>query len=145
MSILANGATHPTKHIAADPAAITLERTTTKAHVGLPFTSTLTTMRIEAGDTQGTAQGKTKRIHNIVVRLYRTIGIKIGSSTTVTDLIPFRSSADEMDQALDLFSGDKVAEFRGDYDRDGYVCVVQDQPLPATVVAIYPEMMTHEK
>ncbi len=144
VSILANGATHPDKHIAADPAGITLERTTTKAHVGLPFTSTLTTMRIEAGDTQGTAQGKTKRIHDIVIRLYRTIGIKVGSSTSTTDLIPFRSSADEMDQALDLFTGDKTVEFRGDYDRDGYICVVQDQPLPATVVAIYPEMMTHE-
>ncbi len=144
VAILANGATHPTKHITADPSAIVLERTTTKAHIGLPFTSTLTTMRIEAGDTQGTAQGKTKRIHNIVVRLFRTVGIKVGSSITVKDLIPFRTSADEMDQALDLFTGDKTVEFRGDYDNDGYICVQQDQPLPATVVAIYPELNTNE-
>ena len=50
-----------------------------------------------------------------------------------------------MDEALGLFTGDKVVEFRGDYDSDGYICVIQDQPLPATVVAIYPELMTNEK
>ena len=143
--ILANGSTHPTKHIAADPAAVTLDRTTTKACVGLPFTSTLKTMRIDAGAQAGSAQGKMKRIHNIVVRLYRTVGAKVGSTGALMDLIPFRSSADEMDQPLPLFTGDKTIEFRSGYDTDGQIVVQQDQALPMTVTALYPEMNTYER
>lgn len=101
-------------------------------------------MRLEAGDTQGTAQGQTKRIHEVTLRLFRTIGCQIGDSETNLDRIPFRSSADEMDQALDLFSGDKELEFSGGFDTDGFIVVQQDQPLPMTILGIFPELITFE-
>jgi len=61
------------------------------------------------------------------------------------DIIPFRSSAELMDQAVPLFTGDKTIEFDGDFDRDGFVVVQQDQPLPITVVAIYPRLQTFDR
>ena len=61
------------------------------------------------------------------------------------ELIPFRSSADEMDEALDLYTGDKEVEFRGGYDNDGYVVVVQDDAMPLTVLAIYPRLQTFDQ
>ena len=91
VSILANGATHPDKTVSSG--AISLDFAVTKAHIGLNYSSTLQTMRIEAGGTEGTAQGKTKRIHEVVLRLFRTVGVKVGSSETELDRIPFRSSA----------------------------------------------------
>ena len=143
VSILANGATHPNKTVASG--AITLDFAATKATIGLNFNSTLQTMRIEAGGTEGTAQGKTKRIHEVVVRFFRTIGAKVGSSETELDRIPFRSSADLMDQNLAMFSGDKTIEFRGDFDTDGFIVVQQDQPLPLTIVGIYPRLITYDQ
>ena len=143
VSILANGATHPNKTVTSG--AIALDYSATKVHVGLNFNSTLQTMRIEAGGTEGTAQGKTKRLHEVVVRLFRTIGAKVGSSETELDRIPFRSSADLMDQNLALFTGDKTIEFRGGYDTDGFIVVQQDQPLPLTIVGIFPRLITYDQ
>ena len=143
VSTLVNGATHPNKAVASG--ALTLDFSATKAHIGLLYKSTLQTMRIEAGGTEGTAQGKTKRIHEVVLRLFRTIGAKVGSSETELDRIPFRTSADEMDQSLGLFTGDKEIEFRSGFDSDGFIVVQQDQPLPLTVIGIYPRLITFDQ
>ena len=143
VSILANGATHPDKTVSSG--AITLDFAVTKAHIGLNYSSTLQTMRIEAGGTEGTAQGKTKRIHEVVLRLFRTVGVKVGSSETELDRIPFRSSAQAMTAAIPLFTGDKEIEFRGGFDTDGFVVVQQDQPLPLTVIGIFPRLITFDQ
>jgi len=143
VSILANGATHPDKTVSSG--AISLDFAVTKAHIGLNYSSTLQTMRIEAGGTEGTAQGKTKRIHEVVLRLFRTVGVKVGSSETELDRIPFRSAAQAMTAAIPLFTGDKEIEFRGGFDTDGFVVVQQDQPLPLTIIGIFPRLITFDQ
>ncbi len=143
VTVLANGATHANKTVSSG--AITLDRSATKAQIGLGYTSELQTMRIEGGSAQGVSQGAVKRIHDVTVRFFRTVGAKVGSSNTNNDLIPFRSSADEMGQALDLFTGDKEIEFPNGYDTDAFVFVKQDQPLPMTVVGIYARMEVFDR
>ena len=143
VTILADGAAHPNKTVSSG--AVTLDRSATKAHIGLGYTSLLKTMRIEGGSAQGVSQGAIKRIHDIVVRLFRTVGAKVGSSATNNDLIPFRSSADEMGQALDLFTGDKTIEFPNGYDTDAQVFVKQDQPLPMSVLGIYARLEVFDR
>lgn len=143
VSILANGSTHPNKTVSSG--SITLDRSATKAHIGLGFDSTLQTMRVDAGGTEGTAQGKIKRIHDVTLRLFRTVGIQVGSSESEIDRIPFRSSADAMGSALSMFTGDKEVEFRGGFDNDGFIVVKQNQPLPTTVLAIFPRLQTFDQ
>ena len=143
VSILANGAVHPDKVVSSG--AVTLDFSVTKAHIGLNFTSTLQTMRIDAGGTEGTAQGKTKRIHEVVLRLFRTVGVLVGSSETEIDRIPFRSSAGAMTSATPLFTGDKEIEFRGGFDTDGFIVVQQNQPLPLTIIGIFPRLITYDQ
>ena len=143
LSVLADGATHP--DVTVSSGSVTLNRSAKTVHFGLKYTSTLQTMRVDAGATLGTSQGKTKRIYDVTIRLFRTVGLKIGQSLSVNDLIPFRSSADEMDQALDLFTGDKTIEFTSGYDSDGYIYVVADQPLPMTILSIFPRLQTFER
>ncbi len=143
LSVLADGATHP--DVTVSSGAVTLNRSAKAVHFGLKYTSTLQTMRVDAGATLGTSQGKTKRIYDVTIRLFRTVGLKIGQSLATNDLIPFRSSADEMDQPLDLFTGDKTIEFTSGYDSDGFIYVVSDQPLPLTVLSIYPRLQTFER
>ena len=143
VSILANGAVHPDKVVSSG--SITLDYSVTKAHIGLNFTSTLQTMRIDAGGTEGTAQGKTKRIHEVVLRLFRTVGVLVGSSESEMDRIPFRSSAGAMTSATPLFTGDKEIEFRGGFDTDGFIVVQQNQPLPLTIIGIFPRLITYDQ
>ena len=143
--VLANGATHNTRHIAADPAGITLTRTTTKAHVGLAYDSLLKTLRVDVGSQEGTAQGKTKRISDVTIRLYRTVGLLVGSSETELDRVPFRDSSMAMDTAVPLFTGDKDVEFKGGYEHEGQIVVKQNQALPMTVIGIYPRLQTFDQ
>ena len=143
VTILADGAAHADKTVASG--AITLDRSAKKVHVGLGYNSTLKTMRIEGGSLDGTSQGKIKRIHDVTVRLYRSVGLKVGPSSSVNDLIPFRSSADEMGQPLPLYTGDKTIEFGNGYDTDGFVTIRQEQPLPLTIIGIYARLEVFDR
>tara|TARA_R100000781_G_scaffold34593_1_gene24822 strand:- start:933 stop:3515 length:2583 start_codon:yes stop_codon:yes gene_type:complete len=143
VSILADGAAHADKTVSSG--AVTLDRSVTKAHIGLQYSSKVETLRIDAGAVQGTSQGKNKRINEVTVRLFRTVGLKVGTSSTNLDTVPFRSSADGMDSALSLFSGDKKIEFNGGYDEDATISIVQELPLPMTILAIFPTLDVFEK
>jgi len=142
VSVLANGATHPEKTVTSG--AISLSRFVNKVKVGLPYTSILQTMRIDAGAQNGTSQAKTKRIYNITVRLYESVGVEVGPDLNNMEAIPFRSSATLMDKAIPVYTGDKEIEFRGNYESDGFIFVRQTQPLPLTVLSLYPDLTTND-
>ena len=142
VSVLANGATHPDRTVSGG--SITLARPSTKVKVGLPYTSILQTMRIDAGSQNGTSQSKTKRIFEISLRLYETVGVEVGPDLNNMEAIPFRSSSNNMDQAIPVFTGDKDIEFRGNYETDGFIFVRQTQPLPLTILSLYPELITND-
>ena len=57
-------------------------------------------MRLDAGSQNGTSQGKTKRIYEITIRLYESVGVEVGESLDNMERIPFRTSADPMDQGI---------------------------------------------
>ena len=142
VSVLADGATHPDKTVSSGE--ITLDRSASKVKVGLSYTSLLQTMRIDAGSQNGTSQAKTKRIYEITARLYESIGIEVGPDLNNMERIPFRSSADAMDTGISVFTGDKEIEFRGNYETDGFIFVRQTQPLPLTVLSLYPRLITND-
>ena len=142
VGILANGSTHPNKTVSSG--GITLDRSATKVKVGLPYVSLLQTMRIDAGADNGTSQSKTKRIYEITARLYESIGIEIGPDLDNMERIPFRSSANAMNSGVNVFTGDKDIEFRGNYETDGFIVVRQTQPLPLTILSLYPKLQTND-
>ena len=142
VSILVDGATHPTKVVASN--SITLDRFGTDVKIGLQYTSILKTMRIDAGSQDGTSQGKTKRIYEVTARLFETVGVEVGPDLDNMERVPFRTSADPMDQGIPPFTGDKEVEFRGNYDTDGFMMVRQTQPLPLTLLSLYPRLVTND-
>jgi hypothetical protein len=142
VSILADGATHPDKTVSSG--SITLDRSASDVKVGLGYTSLLKTMRIDAGAQNGTSQAKTKRIYEVTARLYESVGVEIGPDLDNMERVPFRTSADPMDQGIPPFTGDKEVEFRGNYDTDGFMIVRQTQPLPLTILSLYPRLVTND-
>jgi hypothetical protein len=102
-------------------------------------------MRIEAAADDGIAQGKTKRIHRVTVRVTETVGCLVGPSFEKMDRIEFRKPPNPMNAAVPPYSVDKALAFPGGYDEDGFVCVEQNQPLPLTVVAIIPELQVNSR
>jgi hypothetical protein len=142
VNILSNGSTHATRIVSNG--SVTLEKASTDVKVGLGYPSILQTMRLDAGSQNGTSQAKTKRIYEITLRLFESIGVEVGGNLNDMERIPFRKSSDVMDQGIPTFNGDKTVEFRGNYDTDGFIFVRQTQPLPLTILSLYPDLQTND-
>jgi hypothetical protein len=134
VTILADGAAHADKTVSNG--TITLDRSASKVHVGYGYTSSLETLRMEAGAEDGIAQGKIKRIHGVTARFFQTVGAELGPDTSNLDRLPFRDSSMAMDEAVPLFTGDKEISFPSGYDNDAKIVIRQTQPLPMTILAI---------
>ncbi len=142
VSVLANGATHSAQ--TATSGGISLNFASTSAAVGLGYTSEMQTLRIEAGSSDGTSQGKPKRIHDVTIRLHETVGAEVGTDENNADRIFFRDSSMDMNSAVPLFTGDKDIEFPGGFEEGDRIYVRQTQPLPITILALYPRMNTYD-
>lgn len=143
VKVLADGATHPDCVVASG--AITLDRSATKVHAGLGYNSNGTTLRYDVGAADGTAQGKTQRINRVAFRFHETVGCKFGPDADNLDEITFREPTDLMDAAVPLFTGDKSIEFPGGYASGSQVYFRQEQPLPFTLLGLYPIMTTYDR
>lgn len=143
LDVLADGSPHPQVTVASG--TITLESPAWYVHAGLPCIAKLAPMRLEAGAADGTAQGKTKRIHGCNLRLLNTVGGKAGADEESLDELLFRDPADMMDEPLEPFSGDIEMAWPDGYTKDAFMLYVNDQPLPATVVAFLPSVVTQNK
>jgi hypothetical protein len=143
VSVLVDGAVHPDKIVTGGQ--ITLDFTGTTVVVGLPYVRRGKTLRINAGAADGTAQGKTKRIHRLVFRLHDSLGLTKGPNFNQLDEVVFRSSTDPMGAAVPLFSGDKSDTWGGDYDLEGQVCWEITQPVPCTILDVMPVVVTQDR
>lgn len=143
VSILADGATHPNRTVDSN-GEITLERPASTVVAGLPYTSTLTTMEIEGGSPAGVSQTKNRRTYKLGLRFYKTLGAKYGVNGSAVDTIPFRSSADKMNAPPDLFTGDREVQGNGSWFKGPKISIVQDQPLPLTLLMIVPYLTVNK-
>ncbi len=102
-------------------------------HAGLPYTSYAQTMRIDQNSGWGSGLGLSKRLGNLNVWVHQTIGGKFGPTSSITEAVAYTSTADLTTDCLSV-------NFPGQWDRDGYIWCIQDDPLPMTVVAVAPDM-----
>jgi hypothetical protein len=143
VQILADGAVLPEQTVAPD-GGIHLDTPASTVHVGLGFTSVLKPMRLEYSGQRGSAQTRTKRITEVGLRLYRTLGGKVGPDLSRLEPLLYRTSADAMDGPPALFTGDKSVRFPQGWSPDGVLTLAQDQPLPMTVLLIAPTLALNE-
>jgi hypothetical protein len=142
VQVLGDGAVLPDCVVSGG--AIDIARACSVVNIGLQFTSRLVTMRIEAGSQDGTAQGKIKRIHRLIVRFIDSLGGFVGLKDKKLDSISTRSPSSPMGTPEPIASKDKDVVFPGEYETDGRIEIVQSQPLPMTVAAIMPRMRTYD-
>ena len=94
-----------------------------------------------AGSSDGTSQGKPKRIHDVTLRLHETVG---GSRHwwNNADRIFFRDSSMPMNAAVPLFTGDKISNSQVVLRK--VTAFAPDTATPITILALYPRMNTHD-
>lgn len=120
------------------------EAPTQQVIIGLPMTAELITQRLEAGAQLGTAQGKIKRIDQIVFRFWATGAGAVSRAASLnyptTEDYPIQFTPDygvlDPDEVLHSFDYPFVME--PGYDRDGSVRIVRrpQDLLPLNIVSM---------
>lgn len=141
--VLANGAFHPNRTVTSG--AITLQLEATKVTVGLPCPAFVETMQLNLGGDDGTAQGKIKRVHQVVVRVLNSLRGKAGPSEGAAKRMQGRQPSVPMDTAPPAFTGDIQIDWQGDYDRKQTVLIEKDAAMPLIVVAAIPSVQTNTR
>lgn len=116
-----------------------------EVEIGRHYRTEIVTLPPEVGTGQGSAQGNAISIHEVIVRLYQSIGCKVGNEN-----IPFRRFGESvMNQPIAPFTGDKKVNKlgwgkTGSGDSDGTVTIVQDQPLPLQVLGVITRLTVND-
>lgn len=143
VSILADGAPLPDQ-VAGAGGEITLTAAVTKCVIGLKYESIIKPMRLDVDPMVGPTQGLNRRVNELTVRFYRTVGCTFGDGEEINEVtgglkwrsLSFRDTSNDMDAPVPLFTGEKDIEAFGSWGREGTIILKQDQPLPWTVLAI---------
>lgn len=80
---------------------------------------------------------RVKNVYNIYPRLYKTVGIMVGTTNDNLEEIPFRSTADKMDEPVPLYTGLKKIPLQGGWNKTGSIVIAHNQPLPFCMLALY--------
>jgi hypothetical protein len=117
--------------------SVTLPYEGSTVHIGLAYTADLQTLDVELG--QPTAQGLRKRVARAAVRVEETRGLKMGP--TFDRLTEHKPRSTEMyGDPASLITGDIDLIIEPQWSTSGSVCIRQSYPLPATILAVMPEI-----
>ena len=126
----------PVYDLVVSGGSVTLPNAASVVTLGYNYQSLLETLHIEAGAKEGTAQGRIGRAYEVVLRLNRSVGGKVGRDGDNLDPIEYRLATDTLSSPVALFTGDKRIAFDGGWDRDRYITISSDEPLPLTVTCL---------
>ena len=143
VDVLIDGATHPQRTVSGGQ--IELQRSGEVVSVGLNYQSLMKTNSFEAGAVRGTSVNRTKRINRVKVSFFESVQAKVGADEDSVKTVFFRKGSDFMNEAVPLFTGVKDVTSTDNYNEDSNITIIQDAPLPITILAITPEMATHER
>ncbi len=141
-ALLADGGTHP--NVTVESGSAQLMFFANKVHIGLPYDSNLQPSKVVMQVNGGSSMARRKRIHEVIVKFYRTLNGKIGRDADNLDPIIFGKFTDTMGTAPDLYTGDVRMPFNGDLTNDADIYIRQSDPLPMTVLALMLKMEVTE-
>ena len=140
VQVLTDGAVHP--DCAVTGGSITLDYPASVIHVGLQYSSDLTTLPISMDQAPAGGQGTTKNVNKLAMRVTRSSLIKAGPSYDNLTAPPSRAVTDVYGLPPALRTEEIRFAIGPSWNSDGAVCVRQDAPLPLTVLSIAAEYAT---
>lgn len=118
--------------------SITLDQPAAVVHVGLPYRAWAESLDINV-PAQETVRDRPKLIPRVALIVKETRGLKSGPDLTLLDDFKMREFED-YESPIALMSGVMEVNTSGTWDKNGRFVLVQDDPLPATVLALIPEV-----
>jgi hypothetical protein len=101
----------------------------TTLEVGLPFTSTLRTLRVELAGPAGTAQARRKRWAHVTPRVYCTRGRLLLNGVTAIEY-------PELTDTTQSYTGDMGRMNNFGWNREGQLTIQTTEPKPCTILAL---------
>jgi len=125
----------------------TLGSPATDVIIGLGFSCDLQTLPLDVGDPS--IQGKVKKIPHADIRVNQTLGLQIGPDfdhlQPMKDLVIGNVSSmltgQESQVVSGLYSGDTRTFFGSAYTVPGQYCLRQSQPVPASILGVFPALV----
>jgi hypothetical protein len=139
VSILADGGV--VNGLTVNGGSITLPQPASKIVVGLGFQAQLQTMYLDLGQEANTIQGKRKKVSALTVRAKDSRGLKAGRR--FDHLVPIKemNRTTAMGLPQPLITADERIVMDPLWDTPGQICLQVDDPLPATVLGVIPEVV----
>ncbi len=113
-----------------------------KVTVGLAFVCDLQTLYLDTGDP--TIQSKMKKIGPETLRVTDTLGLKIGTDfdnlVKMKDLVVGNVGSMTNSRVTDLVTGDVRTFIDPKWQEEGTICIRQDLPYPASILAVIPQL-----
>jgi hypothetical protein len=111
--------------------------------VGLPYTTDIELLDIEAGSKPQTLQGKLKKITKVTVRFHKSRMPQVGPrSNYLTQMRP--RNFEKYGEASALVTGDEVVNIKPSWNSNGRLFFRQCDPVPLTIVAVFPDLATED-
>lgn len=139
VAVLADGGVQAQAVVASG--SITLQSDAVVVQVGLPYTSTITTVPLVVQTPAGSSQSKRKRTWSVWLRFYETLGGQVqASNSRFPETLNFRNAEDQMDLAIPLYTGLKKARISSEHGEDAQIIVTTADPTPMTLLALTTEL-----
>lgn len=136
VSIIADGNIQPPQVVVNG--TVTLQHPASNVVVGLPYSADLQTLDMDVAGA-GSVQGKRKSVTAVTLRLENTRGLKAGPDLAHLTEIKERSR-ETYGQAVAPKTGDERIVLSPSWNTHGSLWIRQEQPLPATVLGLIPEV-----
>lgn len=137
VGVSVDGAVHPDRKVIGGQ--ITLQTAASEVVAGLRYTSTIQPTRTEIPMENGTAQGRKFRVAKALVNLWQSGGAEFQDGAGGRwSRLPLRDTADAMDAAVPLFTGETEVQIEGQHRRALDITIRTSDPAPLNILALVP-------
>jgi hypothetical protein len=121
--------------------SITLPSPVTKVIAGYAYQAQLQTMYLDLGQEVNSVQGKRKKLSALTVRCKDSRGVKAGMTFETVTPIKELNRVTQLGFPISLVTADERIIMDPLWDIPGQICLQVDDPLPATVLGVIPEVV----
>jgi hypothetical protein len=139
VSVLADGGV--VNDLVVQNGSITLPELATNVTVGYGYQAQLQTMPLDLGNEISTVQGKRKKVGALTVRVKDSRAIKAGRTFDTVTPIKELNRTTFLGLPIKLVTADERIVMDPLWDVPGQICLQIDDPLPATVLGVVPEVV----
>lgn len=136
VSIIADGTVRPPQTV--ESGEVEIGEAASVVHVGLPYTGSMIMLPLELGGVGDALTGRRVRIRDIGILLYRSILVEVGVDGKPLEVVGLRTFADDIGEPLQPRTFFERVPVESDSDYRNRITVVQQNPLPCTVLAVLP-------